>query len=125
MVNPDTNSSRLSKVPKWLRFLVGIPAICSLTCGSMYWLLEIRPQFIVLDVSAPVVVDMYDVQEFVWSSYRNKVFIRRMETSYVTNEDWETVVAYFDNQLSEMGWERDNFAGNNACAAWHEWLYFI
>jgi hypothetical protein len=101
-------------LPRWFRLLLGIPMAFLLICGGGYYWLE-RPHYITEDISPPGRHSWYTTEKIVqqWEDNGHRFFILRREADVFScceggNEypTWQTIVAYFDQQLAARGWQR-------------------
>ncbi len=98
------------KVPRWLLFLVGIPLICSGLCGITYWLVELRPQYVELNI--PKMDGMiswgYTERSILQWDDGPRIYLWRQESlcAVASCKSWQEIWGHFDRYLNKEGWIR-------------------
>jgi hypothetical protein len=110
--------TKLSRVPKWLVFPMGILLTCVLASVSLFFFLE-RPQYIELEAMPPNNQDWYYTETATQDWGTSRYFISRRETYIWGCGDclmsWQSIIEYFDKSLTQEGWHLTT-DGNNPCA---------
>jgi hypothetical protein len=97
-------------VPRWLLLLVSIPLVCGGLCGVLYWLIELRPQYVELSVP--------ETNGMIWWGYTERSVLqwddgaraylwrREAQCSLASCRSWQAIWQHFDRYLTDAGWIR-------------------
>jgi hypothetical protein len=108
-------ASILIRIRRWLFSLIVLILICTGIVAVIYGLIELRPQYIELAIPAPEggQASNFDVHS-IWEmdspgGEHYRYFIWRQGYICPISEcnDWNTLMAYFDEWLQANGWKRE------------------
>jgi hypothetical protein len=75
----ESKKRRISKIPRWLKLLIGVPLAIIAILYAVFWYFELRPQYVVLDV--PVYGDIE------WDNTMKITLRIRPPSSAIVDED--------------------------------------
>jgi hypothetical protein len=98
------------KIPRWLKFLLGIPLICSGLCGAMYWFVEVRPQFVEFNfpnMDGMITWGYTERSVLSWDGGSTSYLWRQEAICPVAScKSWEAIWQHYDSYLKAEGWVR-------------------
>jgi hypothetical protein len=116
---PGEKAVRTYRIPKLLRYLLGLLLICGFGCGTLYWLIELRPQYVELAIpeSEEMITLGYTQRSVLEWVDGPRSFLWRQETIWFRSEgqDSQTVWRYFDQHLAAQGWVQVDDRLSDSC----------
>lgn len=122
MISMEAATSEKPPVRKPSRrylLLIASPAICIAISFAVYWWMELRPQYLYVDL--PDLGNIGTTNETVSMSFASRNFYWH-QTRYCSGcENWHATWEHFDTQLTAAGWEQ--LENPEACASLPESVF--